>query len=464
MSNLWGGRFSGSTADVVKRLNDSFSYDCRLWRQDIQGSIAYATALKDAGILTEEEANQTIAALECLVHDIEAGTGVLDPTSEDIHSAVEAALKQQIGPLAGKLHTGRSRNDQVATDTRLYVRGAIAQIQHQTKNLQTTLVELAEREIETVMPGYTHLQHAQPILLSHHLLAYFWMLERDRTRLSEVKARVNVLPLGSGALAGSTAPLNRDMLAELLGFDAVSENSMDAVSDRDYLIEFTCACSLLATHLSRFAEEIILWNSFEFRFVDLDDSVTTGSSMMPQKKNPDVAELARAKPARINGHLVALLTLVKGLPLAYNKDLQEDKEPLFDTVDTITTLLPAFDLMLKTIRFNHDRLRAALHGDFSTATDLADYLVKEGTPFREAHEIVGRVVRHCVESETHLEDLTPEQLKSFGDGLEKAPTGSAAIQATLEAREIKGGTGPQAVRSQLSKAKACLSTTSQFAS
>jgi argininosuccinate lyase len=437
--------------ESAKRLNDSFSFDWRLWRHDIQGSIAYAAALQEAGILTASECAEITQGLVSIEKDALEGD-IFDPQSEDVHSAVESLLRERIGPVAGKLHTGRSRNDQVATDTRLYIRESISKVHSLILNLQKTLAVLAEREMETVLPGFTHLQHAQPVLLSHHLLAFFWMLQRDKERFEDCLKRVNVMPLGSAALAGSTVKLNREKLAEQLGFASVSSNSMDAVSDRDYMVEFLSASSLLLVHLSRFAEEIILWNSPEFGYIDLDDSVTTGSSIMPQKKNPDVAELARGKPGRVVGHLMGLLLVLKGLPLAYNKDLQEDKEGLFDTVDTLFVMLPAFDKMLSTAKFSKDRMAKALHGDFSTTTDLADYLVRAGMPFREAHEVIGRLVKHCIDSGRDLESLTPDELAAFSPSLRDAPTGPAGIQESLKARNLTGGTGPDAVKEQLAKA------------
>jgi argininosuccinate lyase len=457
MSNLWGGRFAADMDDAVKRLNDSFAFDVRLWKFDIQGSLAYAGALERAGVLTADESRAIRDGLAGILVDVEAGRSQFDPSAEDVHSAVEGMLRERIGPVAGKLHTGRSRNDQIATDTRLYLRSSIEEILFQLASLQETVLSKAEEEIDTVLPGLTHLQHAQPVLLAHHLMAYFWMLQRDRERLLEIRKRVNVLPLGSAALAGSTVPLDRRALAAALGFEDVSRNSMDAVSDRDYLVEFLAAGSLIGVHLSRFAEEIILWNTPEFSFIDLHDAVTTGSSIMPQKKNPDVAELARGKPGRLIGHLVAMLTVVKGLPLAYNKDLQEDKEGLFDTVDTLVLLLPAFNKMIATSKFNRDRMGQALYGDFSTTTDLADVLVKRGMPFREAHEVIGRLVRHCIDISTPLEELDDEALASFSPLLVKAPRGKEAIQASLGAREVIGGTGPKALREQISLAKESIS-------
>ena len=468
MSNLWGGRFAGTTDETVKRFNDSFRFDWRLWREDIEGSIAYAGALGEAGILSPNETKAICSGLQAICQEIQdsigaqnsagssLGAGPKELTSveaEDIHSYVEGRLRENIGPLAGKLHTGRSRNDQVATDTRLYVRRQIQAVLGAICVFQGTLTALAERELETVLPGLTHMQHAQPVLLAHHLLAYFWMLQRDRERFQDLLKRVNVLPLGSGALAGTTAPIDRHRLAQNLGFDRVSENSMDAVSDRDYIVEFLSASSLLLVHLSRLAEEVILWNTPEFGFIDLTDEVTTGSSMMPQKKNPDVAELARAKPGRVAGNLMALFTVLKGLPLAYNKDLQEDKEGLFDTAETLEILLPAFNRMMETARFNRERMANAVKGDFSTATDLADVLVQSGMPFREAHEIVGQIVGHCLAQGAALEDLTPEELARFAPALAGASTGWEAVLACLGARNVPGGTGPDSVRFQLDQAK-----------
>ncbi len=456
MKNLWGGRFTGSMDDSVKRLNDSFSFDGRLWRFDIQGSIAYAAALEDAGILSVDESCAIREGLAKIEKDVDAGTVEFDPDAEDVHSAVEGLLKDRIGAVAGKLHTGRSRNDQVATDTRLYLRSAIDEISTLVKILQETFLGQAESELETVLPGLTHLQHAQPVLLSHHLMAYFWMLQRDRERLGELRRRVNVMPLGSAALAGSTVKLDRQRLAQALGFEKVSENSMDAVGDRDYIVEFLAASSLIAMHLSRFAEEIILWNTQEFGYIELDDSVTTGSSIMPQKKNPDVAELARGKPGRIYGHLMGLLTVLKGLPLAYNKDLQEDKEGLFDTVDTLAALLPAFTKMVSSTKFNRERMKKSLYGDFSTTTDLADVLVQSGMPFRDAHSVIGKLVRYCIDNGKPLEEVQPDELAVFAPVLAPTKRGWDSVLASLAARNIGGGTGPDAIREQILKAKAAL--------
>lgn len=455
---LWGGRFQGSMDEIVERLNNSFRFDVRLWRQDIAGSIAHATMLGEAQIIPAEEAQQIVSGLRDIEQGIADGTLTFDPAAEDIHSAVEALLRQRIGPVAGKLHTARSRNDQVATDTRLYLREVIGQVDALLYEIQRTLTRLARQELDppTLLPGYTHLQHAQPVLLSHHLLAYFWMFQRDRERLADALKRVNRLPLGAGALAGTSFPIRRERVAELLGFAQIAENSMDAVSDRDYALEFLSAAAIISMHCSRLAEELILWNSPEFGFVQLDDSVTTGSSIMPQKKNPDVAELARAKTGRIYGDLLALLTVMKGLPLTYNKDMQEDKEPLFDAVDTLLLTLPAFEKTLATAQFQRERMRAALRGDFSTATDLADLLVRRGMAFRDAHHVVGRIVRHCIEQGIALEELGSETLASFAPEFGTDAGEYATLLASVEARRARGGTAPEAVREQLLHAEKLL--------
>jgi argininosuccinate lyase len=460
-SKLWGGRFEGETDALVRKLNDSFSYDCRLWKYDIQGSIAHATMLGEQGIIPSEEAGRIVDGLRDIHAHIESGTYHFDPNSEDIHSAVESLLKEKIGPVAGKLHTARSRNDQVTTDTRLYLRDAVNQIDECLLSFQATLVDTAEHHLgdesqsvpPTILSGFTHMQHAQPVLLSHHLMAYFWMFQRDRERLKDATKRINLLPLGSGALAGTSFPIRRERVAELLEFDGVMENSMDGVSDRDYAIEFLACCSIIAMHCSRLAEEIILWNSPEFGYVELDDSVTTGSSIMPQKKNPDAAELARGKTGRIYGNLTGILTVMKGLPLAYNKDMQEDKELLFDSVDTMLMLLPPFEKTIRTAKFCGARMIEALRGDFSTATDLADYLVRKGIPFREAHHIVGRIVRHCMERKIGLEDISSDELCSFSEYFNGASPDIASVISSVQSRSSYGGASTEAVRDQIRHAR-----------
>jgi argininosuccinate lyase len=455
-AKLWGGRFVGGTDALTERLNNSLAFDGRMWRQDIQGSIAHATMLGEQSIIPSEDAASIVAGLHAMEADLATGSATLDPSAEDIHSAVESMLRERVGAVAGKLHTARSRNDQVATDTRLYLRDAIADIDLELAGFQQSLSDLAAREMDTILPGYTHLQHAQPVLLSHHVLAYFWMLDRDRERLSDCVRRLNRLPLGAGALAGTSFPIRRERVAELLEFDGVIENSLDAVSDRDFAVEFLAAASLIMVHLSRFAEEIILWNSTEFGFVELDDSVTTGSSIMPQKKNPDVAELARGKAGRVFGNLLALLTVLKGLPLAYNKDMQEDKEPLFDSIDTLLVVLPAFHRTVATAQFKRDRMAAALYRDFSTATDLADYLVRTGMAFRDAHHVVGQIVRDCIERGIGIEDLTREELIRFSPAFDSEACSAATVEASVAARMARGGTARAAVEAQLERARAAL--------
>jgi argininosuccinate lyase len=450
---LWGGRFSVPTHAAVEALNNSLPFDQRLWRQDIAGSIAHATMLGECGIVPPEDAEAIIAALQEIEQGLAAGEIVLDPKQEDIHSAIEALLREKIGPTAGKLHTARSRNDQVCTDLRLYLRDAVDTVLAEISELQNVLLAHAEMHLHTVLPGCTHLQHGQPVTLAHHLMAYWWMLDRDAERLSDARRRINRSPLGAGALAGTTFPISRERTAELLGFEQVLQNSMDAVADRDFAFEFLAAAAMLSIHLSRFAEELILWSAPEYSFVELDDSVTTGSSIMPQKKNPDVAELARAKPARLLGHLMALGTLQKGLPLTYNKDLQEDKEPVFDAVDTLMLTLPAFRRMVETAVWRTDRMLASTERDFSTATDIADHLVRHGLPFREAHEVVGRIVRDCIDRCIGLEDLQ-HQLAEYHPSLAAGSAPDISVLGSVNSRSARGGTSPEAVRRQIAEAKA----------
>jgi argininosuccinate lyase len=451
MQKLWGGRFDGKTDAMIERLNNSLAFDARLWRQDIRGSIAHVTMLGTTGIIPSAEADEIAAGLTALHTDLESGAVELPADAEDVHTAVEGLLRERIGAVAGKLHTARSRNDQIATDIRLYLRDECIEIDSAVAAFQQTLLNQAKDHFETVMPGYTHMQHAQPIVLAHHLLAYFWMLDRDRERFADAGRRINRLPLGAGAMAGTGFPIDRQMVRAALGFESLLENSLDAVSDRDFAIEFLSAASILMMHLSRLAEEIILWNSREFGFVVLDDAVTTGSSIMPQKKNPDVAELARGKTGRVFGDLIALLTLMKGLPLAYNKDMQEDKEPLFDAIDTVRLVVPAMEKTLSTARFQPLRMKEATLGDFSTATDLADYLVRCGLPFREAHEVVGRVVRNCIAFGTTLETLDASTLASFSPLLAANPRAALevlTVEASVQTRRSWGGAAPQAVSNQ----------------
>jgi len=450
VTKLWGGRFADETHHSVKRLNDSLPVDQRLWSEDIEGSIAHAAMLGDQEIIPAQDAQTIVEALRSIHASLQDGTLHLPSDAEDIHAAIEQLLTQAVGPVARKLHTARSRNDQVATDMRLYVRKAIDDITDALTTLQQTIIDIAEREIATVMPGYTHLQRAQPILLSHHLLAYFWMFERDKGRLADARKRVNVSPLGSGALAGTTFAVNRHPVANLLRFDAITQNSVDAVSDRDFVAECLSACALIGIHLSRLGEDIVLWNSEEFGFIELHDSVATGSSIMPQKKNPDVAELARGKAGRLIGNLVSILTTLKGLPLSYNKDLQEDKEPFFDSVDTLLCVLPAMTVLLNSAKFNRERMYSSLASDFSLATDLADELVRNGSSFRDAHEVVGQLVRTCSERKVML-PVAAEGLKGISKDFELTP------DASISRRKGEGATSQQSVRDQLVAARSTIS-------
>ena len=442
---LWGGRFSKATDRLVESFNSSIEVDQRLYRQDIQGSIAHATMLGEAGIISLVEAETIVGALREILADIESGRVEFSSSEEDIHMNIETILTRRIGETGKKLHTARSRNDQVALDVRMYLKEAIRRVQGKLVDLLGMLLSIAESHTGTVMPGYTHLQKAQPITLAHHLLAYVQMLERDIDRLNDCYRRTDVMPLGSGALAGTTFPINRQRVAELLGFSAITDNSLDAVSDRDFAVEFTAAASIIMLHLSRFCEELVLWSSDEFGFVEMDDAFSTGSSIMPQKKNPDVAELVRGKTGRVFGRLFSLLTLMKGLPLAYNKDMQEDKEALFDAVDTLERCLEVFTPMLGSLKIRTERMRRAAGRGFTNATDLADYLVRKGLPFRSAHEAVGILVSYCIGRERMLEDLTREEMaretglghEYFGEDIYS----SISLERCVEARGTWGGTG-----------------------
>ena len=402
---LWGGRFAKETDQLTDHFNSSISFDCRLYKQDILGSIAHVQMLGKQHIITLEESQAIIDGLEALLRDIEAGQIEFNEKMEDIHMNIEALLTERIGSVAKKMHTGRSRNDQVALDVRLYSRDEIVVIQSLLKTLMETVLELAQQHAETIMPGYTHLQRAQPITFGHHLMAYFEMFKRDYKRLAFSYEQTNFCPLGSGALATTTYPLDRDAVSDSLGFTGICENSIDGVADRDFCLDLLYSLSTLMMHLSRFSEEMILWSSHEFHFVELDDAYSTGSSIMPQKKNPDIAELVRGKTGRVYGNLISLLTTMKGLPLAYNKDMQEDKERLFDSVDTLKMCLPIFTRMLATLKVCASNMYQAASGGFTNATDAADYLVKKGLPFRDAHEVIGKLVLYCVTHETSLEDL-----------------------------------------------------------
>lgn len=448
-SKPWSGRFTEATDKLVEEFNASISFDKRLYRHDIMGSIAHARILASVGIIAKKEADKIIAGLKAVEKEIEAGRFKFTSDLEDIHMAIEKRLMEKIGPVGGKLHTARSRNDQVALDIRLYLRDEIKEIHRSIKNLQKTLADVARKNLDCIMPGYTHLQRAQPLLFSHHLLAYYEMLKRDYERFTDCFKRVNVMPLGAGALAGSPYPLDRDFVAKELGFSRPTDNSIDSVSDRDFCIEFCAAASILMMHLSRFSEELILWSSQEFGFIELSDAFSTGSSIMPQKKNPDVPELVRGKTGRVYGNLTALLTVMKGLPLAYNKDIQEDKEALFDTIDTVKDCLRVFSPMLAAMRINKERMLDATKHGFLTATDAADYLVKKGIPFRESHHIVGSIVAYCIKTSQGLEDLSLDEWKGFSKMFDKDIKKVISVEASANSRKTKGGTALETVKKRL---------------
>lgn len=450
---LWGGRFSKNTDKLVEDFHSSISFDKRLYYWDIQGSIAHARMLGDRGIITQEEAQKIIQGLKEILEEIEAGRVEFDVSAEDIHMNIELLLTEKIGDMGKKLHTGRSRNDQVALDTRLYLRAEIVNIEELLGKLLTTLLDLAEKHIDTVMPGYTHLQRAQPVTFAHHLMAYFQMFLRDFERLDDCQKRVNVSPLGAGALVGTTFPLDREQVAFELGFSQVSSNSMDAVSDRDFVIEFLGASAIIMMHLSRFSEELIFWASQEVQFVQMDDAYSTGSSIMPQKKNPDVAELIRGKTGRVYGNLMAMLTIMKGLPLAYNKDMQEDKERLFDTVDTLKKCLLVFTPMLTTMQINKEKMLAASKGGFTNATDLADYLVRKGLPFRDAHEVVGKLVAYCLNKGKNLDDLSLEELQGFCPLVKEDVYEAISVFNCVKKRQVIGGPAPEQVKKSIAEGR-----------
>jgi argininosuccinate lyase len=450
---LWGGRFTGTADPSFAKFNSSFAFDRRLFEVDIRASIAHGNALQGAGVLSAEEADQIVAGLQSILDDATSRADYFDEPAEDIHSFVEARLVEAIGEPGRKLHTGRSRNDQVATDLRLWLRDAIDQLTARAKQMQAAILELAEKEKETILPGYTHLQRAQPILFAHWCLAYFEMLARDRERLMEVRKRVNVLPLGSAAIAGTSFPIDREAVARELGFEAVSRNSIDTVSDRDFCVEFATACSLIMVHLSRLAEEIVLYTTFEFGFFELSDAVATGSSLMPQKKNPDSMELVRGKAGRVFGDLAGLLTTLKALPLAYNKDMQEDKEAVFDAFDTTAGSLEVSTLVLQNLSLNKQRMRAAAMKGMLNATELADYLVRKGMAFREAHETVGKAVMMAVDKHIELSDLSLEDLQSFSDKIESDVFECLTLEQTLATKSQVGGTAPERVAEALASAR-----------
>ncbi|VAX07451.1 Argininosuccinate lyase [hydrothermal vent metagenome] len=449
----WSGRFNEPIDAFVEAFTASVDFDQRLYRYDIQGSVAHATMLAKVGVITEEEQDAIISGLEAIRDQIERGEFQWSISLEDVHMNVESALTRRIGDAGKKLHTGRSRNDQVATDIRLYMRDEIEIIRTEILRLQQALLDLAEREADTVMPGFTHLQTAQPITFGHHMMAWFEMLQRDRERLADCNKRVNIMPLGAAALAGTTYPIDRHYTAELLGFERPGENSLDAVSDRDFAIEFSAAASLVMMHLSRCSEELIIWSSAQFGFVELSDSFCTGSSIMPQKKNPDVPELVRGKTGRIFGHLMSLLTLMKGQPLAYNKDNQEDKEPLFDTVDNLKGCLKVFADMVPAITCKHEKMRSAAMQGFATATDLADYLVRKGIPFRDAHEMVGKAVAFCVEEQKDLSECSLHELQQFSNDIDQDVFKVLTLEGSVAARNHIGGTAPEQVRQAIIRAR-----------
>ncbi len=452
-STMWGGRFSEATDAFVAEFTASVTFDKRLYKHDIQGSCAHATMLAKVGVLTDAERDAIIDGLAAIQTDIDAGRFDWRVDLEDVHMNIEARLTDRIGITGKKLHTGRSRNDQVATDIRLYLRDEIDKTRLILQRLQQGLLTVAEREAATIMPGFTHLQTAQPVTFGHHLLAWFEMLVRDDERLADCRKRVNRMPLGSAALAGTTYPIDRAYTAELLGFEAVCENSLDAVSDRDFAIEFCSAAAIAMMHLSRMSEELILWNSQQFKFVDIPDRFCTGSSIMPQKKNPDVPELVRGKTGRVNGHLISLLTLMKGQPLAYNKDNQEDKEPLFDALDTLQACLRAFADMVPALQPRREEMRSAALRGFATATDLADYLVKKGTAFRDAHEIVGKAVAYGVQTHQDLSVMTLAELQQFSDTIADDVFAVLTLEGSVNARNHIGGTAPNQVLAAVQRAR-----------
>lgn len=453
MAQLWGGRFTKATDKLVYEFNASIGFDQRFFKEDLQGSRAHVRMLAKQGILTEAERDEILAGLDGIEADVEAGKLEITSEYEDIHSFVEANLIDRIGDAGKKLHTGRSRNDQVALDMRLYTRSQVLYTESQINHLLHTILHIMEENTETIMPGFTHLQKAQPITLAHHLGAYFEMFRRDELRLQDIYNRMNYCPLGSGALAGTTYPLDRDYTAELLDFYGPTENSMDGVSDRDYLIEYLSALSTIMMHLSRFSEEVIIWNSNEYRFVEIDDAYSTGSSIMPQKKNPDIAELVRGKTGRVYGALMSLLTTMKGIPLAYNKDMQEDKEMAFDAMDTTNGCIQLFDGMLETMEFNKDNMEASAKNGFTNATDAADYLVNHGVPFRDAHSIIGQVVLYCIDKGIAIDDMTLEELQAISPVFEEDVYEAISMDTCVNKRLTVGAPGKEAMEKSIESYK-----------
>ena len=453
MAQLWGVRFTKQTDQLVFDFNASITFDKRLFHEDVTGSIVHATMLSKQGILTEEERKSIVEGLTGILEDVDDGTLAIDETQEDIHSFVEATLIDRIGDAGKKLHTGRSRNDQVALDMRLYTRARVAEIDGLLKKLLEAILDTMENNLDTYMPGFTHLQKAQPITLAHHYGAYFEMFKRDRQRLTDIYKRMNYCPLGAGALAGTTYPLDREYTARLLRFEGPTLNSIDSVADRDYLIEFLSALSTIMMHLSRFSEEIIIWNSNEYQFVELDDAYSTGSSIMPQKKNPDIAELVRGKTGRVYGALMALLTTMKGLPLAYNKDMQEDKEMAFDAMDTAADCITLFTGMIQTMKFRKDRMAKSAMNGFTNATDAADYLVGKGVPFRDAHGIIGRLVLYCIEKDTSIDALSLGELRSISDKFDEDIYDAISLKTCVEKRLTIGAPGEKMMKQVIEKNK-----------
>ena len=439
MSKLWGGRFTASTDSFTDHFHSSISFDKRMYKEDITGSIAHAAMLGKQGIIPMPDAELIQKTLKEILEDVENGKIEFDEKAEDIHMNVETILIERIGDVGKRLHTGRSRNDQVALDIRMYVKEEIVNIKALLKELMVTLNDMAAKHTDTIMPGYTHLQRAQPITFAHHVLAYVEMFKRDYARLNDTYKRTNVMPLGSGALASTTYPLDREFVAEQLGFASITLNSLDGVSDRDFCIELLSALSIIMMHLSRFCEEIILWSSHEFKFVELSDAYSTGSSIMPQKKNPDMAELIRGKTGRVYGYLIGLLTTMKGLPLAYNKDMQEDKEGVFAGIDTLKMCLPVFTAMAATMEVNKDNMYKAAKGGFTNATDAADWLVKHGVPFRDAHEIIGKLVLYCINHDTNLDDLSLNEYKAISPVFDETVYDAITVEKCVEARNVPGG-------------------------
>jgi len=453
---LWSGRFSKNTDQLMDDFHASIHFDSRMYRQDILGSAAHAEMLGACGIIPQEDAALIRKTLFEILEDIEKGLIEFEVSAEDIHMNIETILISRIGDVGKKLHTGRSRNDQVALDIRIYLKDEINKLLDQLFELEEVLLKMAENHYETIMPGYTHLQRAQPITFAHHMMAYFQMFKRDMERLLDCYGRTNILPLGSGALAGTTYPLDRVMVAKALGFSDVTQNSLDGVADRDFAIELASCLSIIMVHLSRFSEEIILWCSHEFSFIELDDAYSTGSSIMPQKKNPDVAELVRGKSGRVFGSLMTLLTVMKGLPLAYNKDMQEDKEAIFDAVDTVKMCLSIFTRMLDTMKVKSNNMLAAAKGGFTNATDLADYLVKKGIPFRDSHEIVGRMVAYCIMHQKNMDELDMTEFKSFSDKIEDDVYEAIKLQTCVSDRKTIGGPAPESVRASVENGRKAL--------